>query len=190
MPRKAKEQTYGEWLYDQMERMEISVLGLADISGVSTMGIYNIINGNTLNPQKATREKLERALKAKPQKEIVESIDSETNVVGMGNLEEFTPFDPNEAPETRGVYVFYDAFGRPVYVGKAVKQTIRTRIDQHREKFWFRDPIVTTARYIEIKDASLCSKIEMVLIRFLGSHNLLNKRGAEAFKQSDIGEDT
>ena len=190
MAKKPKEPTYGEWLSQALEEADLSVLGLADKTGLSAMGIYNIVNGVTESPQKSTREKIEKALKSKPQKEITDVIESESNVVGMGSLEEFFPFDAAEAPEVKGVYVFYDAFERPVYVGKAVKQTIRTRIDQHREKFWFRDPIVTKARYIEIKDSSLCAKVEMLLIRFLGSHNLLNKRGAEAFRLSDVGEDT
>jgi transcriptional regulator with XRE-family HTH domain len=173
-----------------MEYQGLSVLGLADKTGLSTKGIYNIINGISQNPQKTTRDKIEKALKSKPQKAIIDEIDAESSVVGMGNLEEFTPEDANEAPEVKGVYVFYDAFERPVYVGKAVKQTIRQRVDQHREKFWFRDPIVTKARFIEIKDAILCAKVESLLIKFLGSHNLLNKRGAEAYRPSVATEDT
>jgi len=39
----------------------------------------------------------------------------------MGHLEEFYPYGVSEAPDKKGVYVFYDAFERPVYVGKAVK---------------------------------------------------------------------
>lgn len=190
MAKKAKEPTYGQWLSEALESADMSVPVLAEKTGLSSMGIYNIINEMTLNPQKSTREKIEKALKAKPQQEIVDVINSESNVIGMGSLEEFFPFDPAEAPQVKGVYVFYDAFERPVYVGKAVKQTIQVRIDQHREKFWFRDPIVTKARYIEINDGSLCAKVEMLLIRFLGSHNLLNKRGAEAFRPSDVNEDT
>lgn len=190
MPRKPKEPTYGEWLDETMERQKVSVLALADMTGLSTMGIYNIINEVSLNPQKTTREKIEKALKARPGKEIVEGIASESKVAGMGDLEEFTPHDVAEVPEKKGVYVLYDAFDRPVYVGKAVKQTIRKRIDQHREKFWFRDPIVTKARYIEIRDAALCGKVELLLIRFLGSHNVLNKKGTEAYRAGDIDEDT
>ncbi|WP_288580948.1 helix-turn-helix domain-containing protein [uncultured Methylobacterium sp.] len=190
MARKKREQTYGEWLADQLDAKGMTQLALADATGVSPQGIYLIVSGKTQNPRQATRDSIERALKAKPEKEIVETIESETNIIGMGNLEEFNPHDAGDAPEAKGIYVLYDTFDRPVYVGKAVRQTIRKRLDQHKEKFWFRDPIVTKARYIEINDMNMCSKIEMLLIRFLGSHNVLNKRGAEAFKPSDAQEDT
>lgn len=188
--RKKREQTYGEWLADQLDAKGMTQLALADATGVSPQGIYLIVSGKTQNPRQATRDSIERALKAKPEKEIVETIESETNIIGMGNLEEFNPHDAGDAPEGKGIYVLYDTFDRPVYAGKAVKQTIRKRLDQHKDKFWFRDPIVTKARYIEINDMNMCSKIEMLLIRFLGSHNVLNKRGAEAFKPSDTQEDT
>ncbi len=190
MSRKPREATYAEWLREQLEESGLSVLMLADKSGVSGPAIYNILNYVTENTKKITREKLEKALKAKPEKEVVETIESETNIVGMGNLEEFGPHEPDGAPEVKGIYVLYDAFDRPVYVGKAVKQSIKKRLEQHKEKFWFRDPIVTKARFIEITDVNLCGKIEMLLIRFLGSHNVLNKKGAYAFKPSDIQEDT
>jgi transcriptional regulator with XRE-family HTH domain len=190
MARRKREQTYGEWLSDQLDSKGMTALALADASGVSPQGIYLITSGKTQNPRRATRDSIEKALKTKPEKEIVETIESETNIIGMGNLEEFGPHDSSDAPEVKGIYVLYDTFDRPVYVGKAIKQTIKKRLEQHKDKFWFRDPIVTKARYIEINDTNLCSKVEMLLIRFLGSHNVLNKRGAEAFKPSDIQEDT
>ena len=190
MPRKKREQTYGEWLSDQLAAKEMSIYALAESSGVSYQGISLIVQGVTENPREVTRQKIEKALRSKPEREIIDSIEAETNIVGMGNLEEFGAHDADDAPEVKGIYVLYDTFDRPVYVGKAVKQTIKKRLDQHREKFWFKYPIVTRARHIEINDTNLCGKIEMLLIRFLGSHNVLNKKGADAFRPSYLNEDT
>ena len=190
MARRPTTETYADWLRNKLDERELTPSGLAEQSGVSAPAIYNILNSVTTNPQSATRDKIEKALDTKPSKSITAGIEAETKVEGLGDLEEFYPHDPNEAPQVKGVYVFYDAFDRPAYVGKAIKQDIRKRIDQHRDKFWFRDPIVTKARFIRIDDASLCGKIELLLIRFLGSHNFLNKRGAEKYRPDDIHEDT
>ncbi len=44
--------------------------------------------------------------------------------------------------------------------------TIRKRIRDHHEKFWFKRPIVEFAAYIEIEDEHLRDQVETVLIQF------------------------
>jgi hypothetical protein len=69
--------------------------------------------------------------------------------------------------------VFYDISGRPIYVGKATN--IADRVGDHKEKFWFRQPIVQTAAYIEIRDKTLRDQLETVLIQFLKNNAVINK---------------
>jgi excinuclease UvrABC nuclease subunit len=73
--------------------------------------------------------------------------------------------------------VFYDVSGRPIYVGKAT--VIRDRVRNHHEKFWFKNPIVDHAAYIEIQDERLRTQVEQILIKFLKSNAVLNKHHVE-----------
>jgi len=73
--------------------------------------------------------------------------------------------------------VLYDVTGRPTYVGQG--QEIKARILAHEQKFWFKRPVVQTARYIKITDPKLRLQVEMILIRFLKSHLLINKQGVD-----------
>ena len=66
-----------------------------------------------------------------------------------------------------------DISGRPIYVGKASR--IKDRVDDHKEKFWFKQPIVQSAAYIEIGDARLRDQVETVLIQFLKNNAVINK---------------
>lgn len=94
-------------------------------------------------------------------------------VHGIGELIDFNPHDPADKPNKPGVHVFYDISGRPIYVGKAAN--IGERVDDHKEKFWFKQPIVQSAAYIEIKDKTLRDKVETVLIQFLKNNAVINK---------------
>jgi excinuclease UvrABC nuclease subunit len=102
--------------------------------------------------------------------------EREQEVVGIGSLTDFDPYDDESLPESSGVYVFYDITDRPVYVGKSSKRSIRTRVREHYEKFWFKRPVVDRGSYITIDDETLCTQIEQILIKFLKSNALLNKQ--------------
>jgi transcriptional regulator with XRE-family HTH domain len=172
---------YGDWLRNQLDDKKLTAWNLSEKSGVSTPQIYNIIAGRSRNPQKKTRDRLEEALGTKPKGEAK---PAEVDLPGMGDLTDFDPHDETLLPDLPGVYVFYDITDRPVYVGKAVKgqRTIRVRVKEHYEKFWFKRPIVDNGAYIEISDETLCKSVEKALIKFLKSNAVLNKQHVEREK--------
>jgi len=88
-------------------------------------------------------------------------------VPGIGELVDFNPHDPADHPNKPGVYVFYDISGRPIYVGKA--NDIADRVDDHKEKFWFKQPIVETVLHLPVSISTIrpsCSdRVAAKLIR-------------------------
>ncbi len=170
---------FGEWLRKARTGKGWSRKKLAQESGVSKPGIYNLEVGNSRNPQDATRKKLEKALGQTAPHSLTEEVAREQEVAGVGTLIDFDPYDDESLPEYPGVYVFYDVTDRPVYVGKSFKRAIGKRILEHNEKFWFKRPIVDRASYIRIEDEKLCGQVEQVLIKFLKSNALLNKQHVE-----------
>lgn len=166
---------FGDWLRKAREEKELSVFELAQASGVSMPQIYNLESGRSRNPQDRTRSKLEKILGPMPQSVKVEAKE-EQQVLDLGALIDFDPFEEEELPTCPGVYVFYDITDRPVYVGRATKRAIRSRVREHYEKFWFKRPVVDRGAYIEIQDEKLCMQVEQILIRFLKSNALFNKQ--------------
>lgn len=166
---------YGDWLRQALDASDTSVWTLAEQSGVSGPQIYNILAGKSRNPQQKTRDKIEKALGKSPKNDV---IPEDMEVYGIGELVDFDPHDEMLLPDVPGVYVFYDITDRPVYVGRAVsgERTIRTRVREHTEKFWFKRPIVNNGAYIQIGDKSLCMSVEKALIKFLKSNAVLNKQ--------------
>jgi transcriptional regulator with XRE-family HTH domain len=167
-------ETFGVWLRKAREAKDWSQFDLAEKSGGSQPQISNIEAGKSANPQSRTRDKLATALGTNSKPATVEETEAE-KIAGLGILTDFAPHEEDLLPEINGVYVFYDVTDRPVYVGKAVQQTIRDRVRQHNDKFWFKRPIVDRASYLEINDEKLCGQVEQVLIKFLESNALLNK---------------
>ena len=92
----------------------------------------------------------------------------------IGELIDFDPHDPGEHPALSGIYVLYDISERPLYVGQG--KAIDKRIRDHNDKFWFRSPIVESASYVQIDDKELRERVEAVLIKFLKSNAVINKR--------------
>lgn len=70
--------------------------------------------------------------------------------------------------------MLYDVAERPIYVGEGAN--IKRRIRDHHEKFWLKSPIVETAAYVKIDEERLRRKVEAVLIRFLKSNAVINKK--------------
>lgn len=168
----------GDWLRTKQAEKNINVQQLSEESGVSVPAIYNILGGKSKNPQQKTRERLGKALGSNGESvpAPAESIDGQDSE--LGELVDFDPYAEADLPECRGVYVFYDISDRPVYVGKVsgADRTIRKRVGEHYEKFWFKAPIVNNAAYIKIEDEVLCSSVEKALIKFLKTNAVLNKR--------------
>jgi hypothetical protein len=92
-------------------------------------------------------------------------------------LTDFDPYDDRNLPSVAGVYVFYDVSERPIYVGKAA--TISNRVKEHKDKFWFKFPIVDHAAYIPVSDEKVRHQIEQVLIKFLKSNAVINRQSVE-----------
>lgn len=170
---------FGEWLSKARGEKGWSRLKLAQESGVSQPQIFNLEKGTSRNPQESTRKKLEKALGSKAPSGVTDEAAKEQEVLGLGSLTDFDPYDDESLPTCPGVYVFYDITDRPVYVGMASKRPIRNRVREHHEKFWFKRPVVDRASYIRIDDPKLCTQVEQVLIRFLKSNALLNKQHVE-----------
>jgi hypothetical protein len=119
---------------------------------------------------------------------VVKAEEKQVSIAGLGALVGFEPYDDDALPVVKGVYVFYDRTKRPVYVGRATKRTIGTRVREHAEKFWFKSPVVHAASYLEIEDEALCKQTEQVLIKFMRTHLLLNKQGVETEPEDDEAE--
>jgi transcriptional regulator with XRE-family HTH domain len=150
---------------------------LASKSGLSPVSLYNIESGRSQNPQQATIKKLEKALGQQLSIEAKAEAKEEATIEGVGEWFNFDPNSKTEWPDAAGIYVLYDISDRPIYVGQG--QKISARLHDHREKFWFRPPIVQNAAYVGIEGKQLREKIEKVLIKFLKSNAVINQQNVE-----------
>ena len=167
----------GVWLNRERLAKRLSVPELAAKAGLSPLSIYNIESGRSQSPQKATIEKLEKALGTRLSVEAKEEAEEEATIEGVGEWFNFDPNSQSEWPSAAGVYVLYDISDRPIYVGQG--QRIAIRLRDHHEKFWFRPPIVQNAAYVEIADKALREQVEKVLIKFLKRNAVINQVGVD-----------
>lgn len=166
-----------DWLSRERNAKGLSVADLSEASGLSAPAIYSIESGRMVNPRQSTIEKLERVLNSRMSKETKKEIRAEATIVGLGEFIEFDPHNAEDIPAEPGIYMLYDISERPIYVGQA--GNIRSRISDHIDKFWFKQPIVEAAAYVKIQDRSLREKVEKLLIRFLKSNAVINKQGVD-----------
>jgi|GEM_PF-826120 len=164
------------WLRRARTEAGLSVPELADRAAVTPATIYNVESGRSRNPHSSTVLKLEGALAKQVPDDVKEEVVKEATIAGVGALVDFDPHKDDELPDLTGVYVFYDISDRPIYVGKAFRQTIKKRVKQHDDKFWFKKPIVNHGAYIEVGNETLCDQIEQILIKFLKSNAVINKQ--------------
>lgn len=167
----------GSWLTRARLDSKMSVPEIASKAGLSPTAIYNIEAGRITNPRAETVRRLEAVLNEKVPAETRQEIREEATVEGVGEFFEFDPLNREDWPEVPGIYVLYDISERPIYVGQG--SSIKKRIQDHEEKFWFKSPIVSTAAYINIPDKDLREKIEKILIRFLKRNAVINKQHVE-----------
>lgn len=167
----------GVWLNRHRLELNLSVPELATKSGLSAVAIYNIESGQSQSPQRTTIEKLEKALGKKLSSEAKEEAKDEATIEGVGEWFNFDPNNEADWPDVAGIYVLYDISDRPIYVGQG--QKISTRLRDHHEKFWFRQPIVQYAAFVGIDEKVLREKIEKVLIKFLKSNAVLNQQNVD-----------
>lgn len=168
---------FGVWLTRTRLERNLSVSELAVASGVSAPAIYNIESGRIANPRAGTVRRLEKALGQELPTDAKQEIRQDATIEGFGELIGFDPHEDDDLPSVPGIYVFYDISERPVYVGQA--SNLKSRIKTHREKFWFKAPIVETGAYVRVGDEELRAKVETLLIRFLKSNAVLNKQNVE-----------
>jgi transcriptional regulator with XRE-family HTH domain len=168
------------WLRSERQRQQLTLMQLAERSGVNVSTISQIENSKISSPQEKTWNKLVNALEnrspALGQADLAPTQDKDESraTAGLGELRGFNPYADEERPTVGGIYVLYDISDRPVYVGEG--GNIRKRIKDHEEKFWFKRPIVETAAYIEVDEVKLRVRIEKMLINFLRSNAVLNKQ--------------
>lgn len=179
------ESPFAAWVRTEREKKKWSQVELADKAGLSGQQISNIETGRTRNPQSKTREKIATALGTTPPADVVSAEEKQVSIVGLGALIGFEPYDDDNLPDAKGVYVFYDRTKRPVYVGRATKRPISARVREHSERFWFKSPVVHSASYLAIDDENLCKQTEQVLIKFMRTHLLLNRQGVETEAEED-----
>ncbi len=170
-----QQQSFGEWVSSEMVKQGLTIPQLVAKTKISYTGIWNIVKGNTLYPTNETRAKLSAALNQSVPTEVEAEIEEKSEISGY-TWTDFTPSDIGTVPDQAGVYVFYDVTDRPVYVGKSAK-SVRARVKDHQTRFWFKPPLVVRGSFLAIDDAVMCEKIEMILIKFLGKHALLNVQG-------------
>jgi transcriptional regulator with XRE-family HTH domain len=165
------------WLTKARLEKQMSVPELAEAADLSAPAIYNIESGRITNPRAETIRRLELALGQEIPSDAKEEIREEAKIEGLGELIDFDPHDDDDLPSVPGIYVLYDISERPIYVGQG--SDIKRRLRSHRDKFWFKQPIVHTAAYVKIDDAPLRERVETLLIRFLKSNAVLNKQNVE-----------
>ena len=168
---------FAAWLTKTRLKKKLSVPEVAEAAGLSAAALYNIEAGRITNPRSETVRKLEQALGTKLEEEVKKEIRDEATIEGFGELLDFDPHENDDLPSVAGIYVLYDISERPVYVGQA--SDIKRRIREHRDKFWFKSPIVHTAAYVKVEEKDLRERVETLLIRFLKSNAVINQRNVD-----------
>ncbi|MCD2177730.1 helix-turn-helix domain-containing protein [Rhizobium sp. C1] len=170
----AEEKSFGEWARSIRESKGLDLKTVAAGAGISYVALYKIERGDIKNPREITKQKISRSLGVVVDAAVSIAAETKFTGSGIGSLVDFDPYDPETIPEAGGVYVFYDISQRPVYVGRSKR--LRGRIKTHHDRFWFKEPIVVTGSFIEVKDDNLRNQIEEILIGFLKSNAVINKK--------------
>lgn len=174
-----------EWLREQRTRKGMSQQQVAEKAGLSAQTMSNIETGKIANPSERTLRNLERVFGERVPGKTIQQIDRAATVEGLGSkFTDFNPHDKDDLPGVPGVYALYDISERPIYVGQG--GNIGKRIRDHEEKFWFKSPIVESASYVQINDPKLRGQIESILIRFLKSNAVINRKESFATEHSSV----
>jgi transcriptional regulator with XRE-family HTH domain len=168
---------FGEWVKRQREKSSWTVTELANKSGLSAPAIYKIEGGEISNPRQSTRDKIASALGVAIPNDVAEELSESSEIEGLGEMIDFDPHAESELPSAAGIYVLYDISERPIYVGQG--SSAASRLKDHRSRFWYKDPIVRSGSFIEIKNKTLRLQIEKLLIRFLRRNAIINKQNVD-----------
>ncbi|EKF76048.1 hypothetical protein A11A3_01100 [Alcanivorax hongdengensis A-11-3] len=171
------DEVFADWLVEAMQKEGIEPAELAKHSGVSLPAISMILDGTTINPQKATKEKIQKAFS------IPQPISPEINKSQGREIFSGLPYTPQEIRQVPtnivGVYVIHDRRGYITYIGQG---NIRKRLRHHAENRAFLDQRVAHSfSYVILGENNKQSReesvfLEKLLIRFCGNAVLLNKR--------------
>ncbi len=173
------ENAFANWLSTERSGQGLTKKELAERSGVNALTIALIEDGKIQRPQQRTLAKLEKGLGVDHVAEPELKEDTQTDE-RLGRFEQFNPWEEDEWPDFAGVYVLYDATDRPVYVG--ISGCIRDRLRIHNDHKWYVKPFVTKGAYIRVDGAGLRKSLESILIKFMLSNALINKKEKEGAK--------
>ena len=167
----------GSWLRETRKERNISVKELSNKSGYSTGYIYNIENRTIVNPKSETLQNLAEILGTDelpidPRKTTLDEDVEESEGSSIGEYYTVDLEYLEEVSGVSGVYIFWSANDLPTYIGQS--GNIATRYRQHRDKFWFKEPIVSYMTVIEIEDERVRKSVERILIDILRNTLLIN----------------
>lgn len=169
----------GLWLRNEIQKKQDSqnktIATIAAEAGLSVPTLYNIMNGAVESPQGRTLKRLQEYFGAPPD-EVGEEAKVAADVGQLGQFSQFEPHDDTEWPTGPGVYVLYDAYMRPTYIGKS-QESVATRLGDHQTRFWYKHPLVAHGAYVSVTDPKLVLDIENLLIKVLGSLAVINQKG-------------
>lgn len=168
----------GLWLKHQIETKKEAGENLQTIAaacGLSVPTLYSLMNSENVARQKGTLDKLQRYFGLIP-KEVQEEATAARALGALGEYSLFNPHNEEEWPPGPGVYVLYDTYRRPTYIGKS-RKSISGRLKDHSTRFWFRRPLVEEGAFVFANDEKLIGDIEDLLIKVMGSLAVINDRG-------------
>lgn len=169
----------GLWLRSMIERKkreEGKTMGtIAAEVQLAVPTLYNIMNGAVDAPQSLTLQKLKDYFGDLPE-EVAEETKIARDIGQLGEFSQFDAHNESEWPTEPGVYVLYDIYSRPTYIGKSYV-SIASRLRDHTTRFWYRRPLVAQGAYVGAHDRKLIHDIENLLIKMLGSLAVINERG-------------
>lgn len=167
----------GKWLREKRKERGLTVSQLAERSGYSIGFIYNIENGNTPSPNPNTLQTLAESLGIdEPTLRYNTEFTREVNQGSTSHIGELYDVDIENVDEIAGisgVYIFWSAKRQPIYLGQS--EDIGNRYKQHKDKFWFKTPIVSSMSYIEIQDNNLRKSVEKILLSVLRDILVINR---------------
>ena len=170
---------FGEWLLNERQSRGLSRAELAAKADLSPQAVYTIEMGIVRSPWKKTRERLVAVLGSDPlPRKVAQEIKEESEVQGLGEFSDFSPWDDSMIPEEPCVYVYYDRTERPIYVGQT--KSLRRRNKQHQaQDKWFFRRLLERGGYFRVDDDTQRIQLEKVLIQFLGRNSLFNEQGTK-----------
>jgi hypothetical protein len=173
--------SYGEWLAEQVEKLDLTPAALAQNAGLSTLTVNYILDGTTSNPQSGTRRRIDAAVKALAGSAGKKVASAPPPSVSSDEIFSGIPFSEqeiNQVPDEKGVYAIHDRRGYPTYIGQG---KVRSRLKNHKDHKAFVDQRVASSfSYVILKKGDAADEqarwLENLVTKFAGNTVLLNKK--------------